>query len=50
MGNPIEEVREGEDEEDFDEYIEISVCREFIASFLKGSVKLLSEVGYTTNL
>ena len=41
LGYPIEEVKEGEDEEDFEEYIEITVCREFIGYFIKGSLKIL---------
>jgi hypothetical protein len=50
MGFPVEEVRDSEEEEDYDEFIEVGVCREFILYFLKGASKILKEIGYNNNL
>lgn len=49
LGFPVEEVRESGEEEDFDEYIEVGVCREFILHFLRGATKILKEIGYNNN-
>jgi hypothetical protein len=50
MGFPIEEIKEHPEDEDFEEYIEIGVCREFITFFLKGATKILKEIGYSNSV
>jgi hypothetical protein len=50
MGFTIREVKEQHQDEDFEEYIELGVCREFITHFLKGATKILKEIGYTNSL
>lgn len=47
LGFAIQEVREHEDDDDYEEYIEISVCSELIAHFLKGANKILKQIGYS---
>lgn len=47
LGFPIKEMKESE--YDYEEYIELSVCREFLRGFLKGAVKVLREVGYSNS-
>ena len=50
MGYTIREVKEQHQDEDFEEYIELGVCREFITHFLKGATKILKQIGYTNSL
>lgn len=47
MGFKIQEIVEHDQEE---EYIAIKVCEEFIKSFLKGILKILKDIGYSSEI